>query len=145
MNMDNIALLRQWDHPNEWERPTSLIRAELLASIESVVEKLSTKAKSEFAVKDDIEDASFCAEVILGQKKTSLGLYEQRLIFSNFGKMVTVNDPDIPRDTIKLIKETLEGDGFYYIDFEIAESEYDGAIEDKDRIRTWFNSFFDYL
>jgi hypothetical protein len=145
VSVDSKALFRKWDLPDEWERPTSYNRSELLASIESTVKKLSKKANSTFYVKDQIEDASFCAEAILGQRTTSSGIYEQRLIFSNFGKMVTVNDPELPRSLILLIKEVLEEEGFHYIEFEMTESEYDGVIKDTDRIRTWFTRFFDYL
>lgn len=145
MSIDAREFFKKFDSHVELEKPSSLNREELLKSIRIVVDEISHVIGDKFVVNDAIQDASFCAEVSLGQIKTDMGIFDRRLVFSNFGRMVTINDPDIPQSLMHSIRRSLEGGGFNYIEFCDAELEYDGLIQDNGRIRTWFNRFFDYL
>lgn len=149
MNPETKNLLLKHDEIGCWETPTNFDYDKLRAQVIKLVNELETTFDLKFALDDQVQDASFFADIripheLVNTPRTDLG-YSLRI--SNFGNLSTINflDEYSEATTNKMI-EALERSGFLYVNADELDTDYDGIFEQfRNSQASWFDRYFDYI
>jgi len=137
-----LELLRAHDESGCYEFPRDFDYKHLGGRVAACRKALSERLGRSLAIDDQVQDASFHADVIL--RETSTGndtLHRSSVRFSNYGSMVSVTDADLSGAELAIVREVVGNHDFIFVPFEILDAPYEGAAG----FASWWIRYFDYL
>jgi hypothetical protein len=148
MNPVILERLRAADDPVEYEAPTNFNWRTAVDKVRNFKQKLQAHIERDLTLDDQVQDASFFADLAIYRQSAKLGVIESALIvrFSTFGNLVTVYDvrsEEAPAETVTRVIELVEQEGFSYVDRASLEEPYSG-VHPYFAGYTWWYRFFEY-
>ncbi|MHB9089338.1 MAG: hypothetical protein ACYC5A_08985, partial [Thermoleophilia bacterium] len=142
-------LLLLHDEDQAWEFPSHFDADDMEKRARKVHSELCSHfGKLEFEDWIDNQDASFGLAIIFKpyEKKTSSIMQQPVIRFSNFGNFATFTLEELlPENARRIIIDSLNHNGFIFIDAEEIDEPYDGVMAPNESISTWWIRYFDWL
>ncbi|MDH5673712.1 MAG: hypothetical protein OEZ06_16270 [Myxococcales bacterium] len=140
-----LELLKAHDVPSHYEAPPDLAHGHLAKRVAGFREALEGRLGRALEVDDQVQDASFHADVIIDEQQTGSFVHQRVVRFSNFGSMATVTDPHANERELVAIRDVLRHHDFIYVPRNLLEAAYDGEGCDPQVIDSWWTRYFDYI
>jgi hypothetical protein len=153
MNAQTKSILLKFDEVNRYETPTNFNAKVLEYNVIHLVEDLESHFGIKFKVDNQVQDASFYADIIIPSEliinPTLNCLYAIRI--SNFGNLATVSFGDSFSNAVKdKLPELLQKHNFIFISSDDLDEDYNGNFIKFNEILggqkpSWRIRYFDYL
>ena len=147
----DAAVLRELqaiDDPRHCDYPPDFDWQRSMERVGAIRPKLEEIAGRPLCLDDQVQDASFFADLFVAEPCEENGFQHMRVTFSVsfscFGSLATIfNEGVFPEDTVSRMRTTLENQGFVFVDANQLREPYTGS-NDGFKGRTWMDRFFNY-
>jgi hypothetical protein len=138
------------DTAGDWEFPAGFDYVTSLEQVKHFQLRVEEKLRLRLRLDDQVQDASFFAELfeleeggVLPNGTTYL-VFKIGIRFSTFGRMVTIHGNSPKSYPLMALIDLLVEHGFQYMDVESLNETYDGEFRQIQRRISWWDRFFDY-
>jgi hypothetical protein len=143
-----LSKLQAADDPQHYDYPREFNHQESLNRVCAVKPLLEDIAGCLMSLDDQVQDASYFADLCLTEPREGNGIEHMRVTFcvrfSCFGSLVTIyNENVLPDEKVGQLRSVLEARGFAFADAAVLNEPYTGSHAGFQGC-TWMDRFFSY-
>ena len=148
MEANILRKLQAADDPQHCEHPPDFDWQKSMVAVRTVRPVLEEIAGQPLFLDDQVQDASYFADLFIAEPQEANGFRCMRVTFSVsfscFGSLVTISNENVfPEAIVAGMRMALENHGFIFLDADLLREPYTGSNEGFNG-RTWMDRFFNY-